>query len=485
MSDKPRYRVPAVMADGFANVVAGIGEANAKQRGATYFVTLADQHTVENAYRASTWFGKVVDIPADDATREWRSWQAESDEIELLEAEEKRLDVRGKVRQALIWSRLYGGAALLPALPGDPSQEIILDRIGKGAIKALTVLHRWEISAQGRIRDPFSPYYGEPEYYTVSGADGVQTRIHPSRVIRITGRRIGSNATGDDVWGDSVWTQMQDAIIAADGGASVISALLNEAKIDVVRQPNLMEGMVTAAYENTLIRRYTLVNVLKSISNTLILDKDDEWSQKQISWGGLPDTVMLLLNIMAGAADIPVTRLLGRSASGLNATGENDLRNYYDQVRAKQTLQIGPAINTLDEMLIRSALGSRNPAIWYVWSPLFQLDEKTRAEIEKLYAEATEKLVGTALIPDVAMSKAVQGRMLESGSWPGLEQGLEEAASDPMQSGEPGALEEEASREVVGDALSDIEREDIIDRVASDPRKPVIERLWRYLARGD
>lgn len=112
-NSKPRVRVntAGVITDGFANLVAGLGAGNAKTSAHTYVID-HDQMTLENAYRVSTWFGKIVDIPADDATREWRTWKADKQDIERIEAEEKRLQVRQQVRQALIWARLYGGAVM-------------------------------------------------------------------------------------------------------------------------------------------------------------------------------------------------------------------------------------------------------------------------------------------------------------------------------------------------------------------------------------
>src|SRR5690606_36290374 len=108
------------IADGFANFMAGLGIGNAKTAAHTYVLNCSAAE-LETAYRTSTWFGKIVDIPADDATREWRTWQAHDDQIELLDAEEKRLGVRNAIHQALIWERLYGGAAIIPGgLPGQP-----------------------------------------------------------------------------------------------------------------------------------------------------------------------------------------------------------------------------------------------------------------------------------------------------------------------------------------------------------------------------
>jgi len=40
------------------------------------------------------------------------------------------------------------------------------------------------------------------------------------------------------------------------------------------------------------------------------------------------------MQLASGAADIPMTRLLGQSPAGMNATGDGDMRNYYDRIEA-------------------------------------------------------------------------------------------------------------------------------------------------------
>jgi len=456
---KPRVRVntSGVITDGFANFVTGLGGGNAKTSAHTYVID-HDQATLENAYRVSTWFGKIVDIPADDATREWRTWKAEKADIELIEAEEKRLQVRQKVRQALIWARLYGGAVIVPiGLPGVNNQPLNADRIAKGSIKALTVLSRHEITAQDMIRDPMDPLYGHPRSYTINSGSGQQVSLHPSRVIRFNGRTVNNRRVGTDGWGDSIWMHLSDAVAAADSAASVIDALLQEAKIDVVRIKNMVSQMANGDAEASYIRRWQMVAVLKGISNVLMLDGDDEWDQKQITWAGLPDVTNTLLNILAGASDIPLTRLTGKQESGLSGKDEGSLRNYYDSVKANQELKIAPSLAPLDDMLVRSALGRTDAGIWSQWVPLFQLSESEKAEIDKKEAETVDIYARTGLIPSDALAKTAQNRMIESGRWPGMDEALEESKVDPdLTLGDPDETETgeeaETTRQIAADA---------------------------------
>lgn len=497
MTAKPRIRVDqkgsvtavngVSIADGMANVITGLGRANMKSA-ATRYVVEFDAMERDNAFRASTWYAKIVRIPAADAVREWRAWQAKKDQIEKIEAEEKRLGIRNVVYQALLTARHTGGAVILVGgLPGKADRPLLLNDIRAGALKYMTVLGRDEITPGQIIRDPQSEWFGQPEKWTLNTEQAAKVDIHPSRVVFVNGRTVpGTLRRTGEVWGDSVWVQMADSIRAADNIAGVIDALAHEAKVDIVRIKDMVSQMASGASEADYIRRWTMVAALKSISNVLMLDGDDEWDQKTLNFAGLPDVARTLLTIMAGAADIPVTRLTGEQQSGLSGADSGSLRHYYDHIRAVQELEYTPALQPLDEMLLRSALGARPPEVWYSWRPLYTMDEKQRAEVDKLEAEAVKTYADTGLIPQDALAEMVQNRLVESESWPGADTAYDasKAALDlpPVDGGEDGP---DDPNTIVGDALRDVEREEIISRVTNEARPDVLRRLWRYLSRGD
>lgn len=409
--------------DGMANVAAGLGAANAKNQ--TTYLLHDDQASLELAYRGSGWFGRIVDIPATDTVREWRAWQADDDDVAALEKTEKKLFVKQKVRDALVKQRLLGGAVIIPSgLPGRPEQPLRIDAIRKDSIKNLILLDRYQVRTEGKVADLESPWFGLPEYYILPGQDGRtdDQKFHCSRVVRFSGPRYtNTQLSTDDCWGDSVWLRMADSIQASETGAAVLSQLMLEAKVDVFRIPDLVKNMATQKDEERLMRRFQIAQQLKSITNSLVMDKDDEYEQKTVAFSNLPETVQVLLNVMCGIAGIPMTRLLGSQSKGLSNGGDGDLKNYYDGISSSQELDLDPQLVHLDRMLIMSALGAMNEDIWHEWRPLYQMSEKEESEVEASYAKAVESYVNTGLFPPDALASAAQSRMVDSGSWPGLE----------------------------------------------------------------
>jgi hypothetical protein len=43
------------------------------------------------------------------------------------------------------------------------------------------------------------------------------------------------------------------------------------------------------------------------------------------------------MDVVAGAADIPLTRLLGQSPRGLQSTGDGEERDYHSMIKARQS----------------------------------------------------------------------------------------------------------------------------------------------------
>lgn len=438
--------------DSLTNLVANLGTGRDKAASSGYVLSLLTDGELLAAYRTAWLPRKIVDIPAFDSVRAWRDWQAKAPQIEAIEAEEKRLNVKGKVLEARTKARLWGGAAIMLGT-GDANLAVPLDleRIGKGGLRYLTVLTRRQITAGETDRDPQSETYGRPGMYQLTAGNQAQIDIHPSRLVIFHGAaqpddEFASTQLG---WGDSVLQSTLDAIKQADATAANIASLVFEAKIDIIRVPNFMANLADANYRAKLIERYTLAATAKGINGTLMLDKEEEYETKTASFATLPDVLDRFMQIASGAADIPMTRLFGQSPAGMNATGESDLRNYYDRLSSMQELEMAPAMSRMDECIIRSATGARDKAIHYTWAPLWGMSEKEKADVFKTKADGARALAGTdsspALMPIDALSDALVNTFIEDGSLPGLEAAMEEYGRLSEQEEDPQDVEAAAT----------------------------------------
>lgn len=414
--------------DGLRNIVANLGTDRDKAAHSTYVdATIPDEQLIA-MYRTSAIARNVVDLPAEDATREWRDWQAEKEQITAIEAEESRLGLQGKVMQGLKRGRLFGGSAIYigtrdmnPAVPLNP------ERIGKNGLQYLAVLNRSEIVAGVIQRDPRLPGYGRPVSYTMQPATGRSVEIHPSRLVIFTGEEVPDDRYSiNPGWGDSTLSATISAVRNLDATVANIASLIFEAKIDVIGIDGFNEGLRSggAAYETLVLTRASLTARGKGINGTLLRDAKDTYDQKSASFATLPDIMDRFMQMVSASSGIPMTRLFGLSAAGLNATGSGDEKVYFDRVKVMQTLDIDPAMAILNECLIRSALGSRPPEIWHKWRPLFLPTAREVADVGKVLIDGAKVMHDMGNIPTEAIADSLVNALIENGSFPGLESAI-------------------------------------------------------------
>ncbi len=273
-----------------------------------------------------------------------------------------------------------------------------------------------------------SPYYGQPKEYVLQNSKDYKqsVKIHPSRMVRLIGLDPPDPMLNSG-WGDPLLQVINDSVAAAGTVMQSLATMIHEAKIDVIKIPGLTEIFSTSEGTNRLIRRFSEANIAKSVINAIVIDGQEEWQRIGTNFAGMPEILQMYLQIAAGAADIPVTRFLGQSPAGMNSTGESDLINYYDKIASDQELRLSPALEKLDKAIIRSALGSIDPDIFYNWNSLWQVDDNVKADIAKKKADVSKIDAEAGLIPIEALARGRVNQLIEDGTYPGLEAAVEEA----------------------------------------------------------
>jgi uncharacterized protein len=418
--------------DTFTNFLSGLGVyGRDKMTAHAYTTQVWTRDQLEASFKSDWIARKAICIPAHDATREWRQWQAEANQIEKLEETEDRLHVQLKLQEALTKARLYGGSCILIGVDGNMAKELDPEKIKKDGLKFLHVFAPHQLAVQDLIKDIASPYYGQPEAYTLHDETGKwgSVDIHPSRMVRLIGLDP-PDPMQNYGWGDPLMQTINDAVASAGTVAQSIAAMISEAKFDVVKIPGLTEIFSTTEGTTRLVKRFTEANVAKSVINAVVLDGEEEWQRIGVNFTGMPEILQMYLQIAAGAADVPVTRFVGMSPAGLNSTGESDLTNYYDRIKSDQELRLTPALEKLDIAIQRSALGRFDKNIFYEWNSLWQMTEDAKAAMAKVKADTAAVDASSGLIPFEALVKGRVNQLIEDGTYPGLEAGIEEAIAN-------------------------------------------------------
>ncbi len=410
----------AATRDSLSNLAASLGVG--KDKAAHDAFTLFDlgRAQVEAMYRGDWLARKVVDIVPYDMARAWRSWSGHRADVARFEAAERRLGLRKTVQRAMVLGRLYGGGAILI---GDGEDDIAalarpLDpRLPRGGLRYLHAVSRWQLGVSEIDLNPLSPWCGEPKSYTLSAPGLSPLELHPSRVVRFLGNPLPDPSVAGALWSDSVLQVLYDAVHAAALSLAGATSLLHEAKVDVVTVPNLSEHLSSAETTAQLSARFAYAAAMKSMNNLLLLGDGESWSRQSVDFAGLPEMARTFLQVAAGAADIPVTRLLGQSPSGLSATGDSDTRNYYDMIAARQELDLRPQLERLDRLICWSE-DIDEGALSFAFRPLWQLDEPAKAALALSRAQATQIYAGLKLWPVAVMARLAEAQLVADGTYP-------------------------------------------------------------------
>ena len=191
IKEKPRFRVN----DGLRNIYTNIGTQNDSRMhnrwGYSHFFLYEE---LDCAYRESSVARKIVDIVANDATRNWRTFKNKDNE--QLHRAEYDLMLPQHFNELLRLSRLSGGSLMLMMIDGqDLSKPLDIKKIKKGDFKRLLNFDRYEVyPSDTNVTDVLSPNYLLPEFYMISGGE---FPIHYSHFVRVNGewlpRRLNQN----------------------------------------------------------------------------------------------------------------------------------------------------------------------------------------------------------------------------------------------------------------------------------------------------
>lgn len=451
--------------DGLKNAITGTGTSRDPRTRNTYTPTIPlAQEQIAAAFGGSGLMRKIVNIPALDMVREWRDWKLAADDLALVDAEETRLGLRQKVRQAEVL-RGCGGGALILGLPGDPDKPA--PKPAKGSLAFVHVVSRWALSFDRLEDDARLATFGEPVLWRLSTGSG-QIPIDPSRVIPFradtTLGLIDSGWSGADAfWGESTVQQVLEAVTDNDAARAAFSALLAKARVLRFGIPKLSELASMGDGETKIAKRLEVLALAESIHNAFIFDAGDpetgnggeKITDAQYSFTGAKDMLDAYGEFVAAISDIPATRLLGRAPEGMNSSGQSQQEDWRKKVRALQTLNLAPCLDRLDRYLVPSAIGKTPDGAWYDFAPLDSPGEKELADIFKTKMDAVNVLAQTATVPEQALARGVQSMLVEDGYLPELEQaladipeaeryGLAQApdpAADPQTQGDPGAAQ--------------------------------------------
>lgn len=399
---KANKNPPVPTRDAYSNPLFRLGYGSQSPLEATEYplTRMTGNYALLNSLYRENWIiQNVVEIIPNDMTSRWFTVTGSLTprQTDRLNRAQRVTGLREKVNEGLRWGRLYGGAAGLILIRG---QEGVLDRpldletILPGTFAGLHILDRWcgVMPEPGLVTDLTDPDFGLPEYYDIQAGEGrIAARIHHSRMIRFTGRELPClERLAELYWGASEVESLYREVVQYDNTTANMAALTFRANVDTMEVANL-EQLFSVTSGEAQRRFWATVqaqSTLKSNFGMQLVNRGDKITNTQYTFTGLSDVHESMCPSLSGASRIPMTKLFGRSPAGMNATGENDLRNYFDYIDTLRESKLAPILRRLLPILAMSELGAVPKDLDISFPPLWTPKATEVAEIAKNKAEA-------------------------------------------------------------------------------------------------
>jgi phage-related protein (TIGR01555 family) len=278
----------------------------------------------------------IVDLPVDDALRggiEISSKQLDEDQVKQLRVSLDRDNDINTVGQAAKWTRLFGGGGVIILTDQDPYQPLSLSEISEHDALSLRAVDMWELFWSLQNTEGYDPSIQDTdfEHYDYYGVE-----LHKSRVLRMKGLEAPSfirpRLRG---WGFSVCEILVRSINQYLKGTDLGFEVLDEFKLDVYKIKNLVNTLLSPNGEQKVHKRIQLANLQKNYQNAIVMDTEDDYDHKQLSFAGLAEAMAGIRKQVASDLRIPMSKLFGSSENtGMGNGEQNDMENYNAMVES-------------------------------------------------------------------------------------------------------------------------------------------------------
>jgi len=435
----------------------GIGKNNLLSTNEYPITRLTQNYALLNSLYRNDWIAKkIIDSVSEDLTKNWYTLNGtlEPEQLSDFEANERKLHIKKSMLDGFRWARLFGGAAGVMVIDGQEDmleEPLNMRMVMPDSFKGIIIADRWSGVYAGTelVQDLADPDFGTPEYYTFTMAqagDADAIKVHHSRVLRFIGRELPLiERMAETYWGASELEHIFTELNKRNTTSENVANLIFQANVRTYKMSDLGQLLATSSPElqRQLYQTLTVQNFLMSNMGMNVMDKEDDFQTNQYTFGGLSEIYDAFMNDIAGAAEIPATRLFGRSPAGMNATGESDLSNYYDRIAQLQEAQFRPVLEKLVPVLLMSTFGVI-PDDWDIeFNPIAETSEQEKASLVQQASGAIVSVFQAGLISQKTALKELRQSGMAYGMWSNItDEDIEKADDETQPQGEEEMPEE-------------------------------------------
>jgi phage-related protein (TIGR01555 family) len=353
------------------------------------------QNELENLYNADGFARKIIDLPAEEMVRAGYDIEGVENDGQVR-AQLEGIQALEKLCDALRWAGLFGGSVVVMLIDdgGEFKDPLNIDAIKR--IEQLRVYDRWHATRFKCYEDPLDSRFGGTELYNISPLRGTPYQVHESRCLVFDGVPVPDiTREQNEGWGASKLQQCYGQLQRLGMSHYWGDQLLERAQQAVHGIPELTNLLRQKDGEKLVKKRVDLVDLTRSINNTIVIDSSESYDLKSTPLTGVADLLDRFGLALCAVSGMPESLLFGRQQGGLNSTGKADLENWYAKICQQQSTVLLPALDKLVGIQLR-AMGRYVEDYLIKFNPLSVPSHKemvetayTRARTFEIYTNMT------------------------------------------------------------------------------------------------
>lgn len=327
----------------------------------------------------------------------------DDDKINKINEFLNKFQIKELFNKAAALNGYFGGCLIFIDTGDDDLLSALDEKSLKNSIKNFVLVEPIN-TYPGRYNstNPLSPNYFIPETWFVLGQE-----VHASRLLYLAADEVSMLLKpAYNFYGIAPAQIAADSVSHFIKDREAVSRLLHKYSLLVFKT-----DMGSALYNGNPEELYSRVKVLADFrdnDSVIIIDKEDEdIVTVTTSMAGITDVVRLSLELMPIMFRQPLTKFLGISPGGMNATGESDENNWNEYVLSQCEKQFRKPVKRLLELIQYNLFGEVDENIDFIFKVQSSNDESKEVNNNKIKADTYVQLVTSGVISPEEARKAL------------------------------------------------------------------------------
>ena len=313
--------------------------------------------------------------------------------VKALESRLKELNFWQVLNKAIVTSLTYGGALIFVDTNTDAEN---LDKplyatatlAQNNKIQHLRVIEPYLCGAiEVNTSNPLNKDFMRPSKWFVSGGGTIdKTRLLSLAIYQAPDMLKPLY----NYLGISLCQFMRDYVMSADVSRQALSDIFLRFRTIIIQSD------LPKINAQNAVDRVAVINKQRNNAGTLLLTNDEKYYETITPLSGLDKLIAQMQENIAVSARMPAVKLLGLTPSGFNATGDFDLKSYYDEIMSLQNAIIKPFIDKIMRYLALEIGFDLYPS--FEFEPLNSETALNEAQINSTEANTINTLIQAGVI---------------------------------------------------------------------------------------